>query len=107
MLPRSVWDELRATAGEVMVTVRGWDWSLLQLNVPVRPSVSDVTSPCPTKRDAYLRRVLGITPSSPLLERGKLVHEAFMAPFRGEERNFDNRVEMLEIGTLTSNPSTK
>ncbi len=92
MLPRSVWDELRATAGEAMVTVRGWDWSLFHVNVPVRPSVSDVTSPCLSKRDVYLRRVLKLRPSSPLLERGKSVHEAFMAPFRGEERNFDDEL---------------
>ncbi|WP_083495153.1 type I-A CRISPR-associated protein Cas4/Csa1 [Ignicoccus islandicus] len=71
-----------------MVTVRGWDWSLLQNRAPVKPTVSEVTSPCPTKRDSYLRRVLGARPSSPLLEKGKMVHEAFMSPFRGEEREF-------------------
>ena len=89
-LPRAVWDELRATAGDFVVNTRGWDWALVQPRFRARPSVSDVTSPCPSKRDVYLRKVLGIRAESKAMSRGKEVHEAFMAPFRGEERDYDD-----------------
>ncbi|MET1101043.1 MAG: type I-A CRISPR-associated protein Cas4/Csa1, partial [Pyrodictiaceae archaeon] len=44
--------------------------------------VSDVASPCPTKRDVYLRRVLRIHVDSPVFELGKALHEVFLLPFR-------------------------
>jgi len=84
-LPRWVWDELRATAGETVVHTRGWDWQLLQPRYKARPSVSDLTSPCPTKRDVYLRKVLGVRLESEAMSKGRAVHEAFMAPFKGVE----------------------
>ncbi|UXD21692.1 CRISPR-associated protein [Ignicoccus pacificus DSM 13166] len=90
MLPRAVWDELRATAGEVIVNTRGWDWALLQSRFRARPSISDVTTPCPTKRDVYLRRILGMRMESQALETGRKVHEAFMAPFKGEEKEYED-----------------
>ena len=89
-LPRAVWDELRATAGDFVVNTRGWDWGMVQPRFRARPSVSDVTSPCPTKRDVYLRRVLGMRAESQAMSKGKQVHEAFMAPFRDEEKSYDD-----------------
>jgi len=89
-LPRAVWDELRATAGDFIVNTRGWDWALVQPRHRARPSVSDVTSPCPTKRDVYLRKVAGVRAENRAMSRGKEVHEAFMAPFKGEERDYED-----------------
>ncbi len=81
---------MRATAGEFLVNTRDWDWALVQPRFRVKPSVSDVTSPCPTKRDVYLRKVLGMRSESSVMSRGKEVHEAFMAPFRDIEKEYED-----------------
>ena len=90
MLPRAVWDELRVTAGDFVVNTRGWDWGLVQPRFQARPSISDITTPCPTKRDVYLRKVLGIRAENEAMNKGRDVHDAFMAPFRGEERSYED-----------------
>lgn len=85
-----MWDELRASAGDLIVNTRGWDWGLIQPRFRARPSVSDVTSPCPTKRDVYLRKVLGVKVETPSMIKGREVHEAFMAPFKGIEKEYED-----------------
>ncbi len=90
LFPRKVWDQLRSIAGEAIIETRGWDWQILQHKYRVRPSISDVTSPCPTKRDVYLRKVLGMRMEGKVLEIGRKVHEAFMAPFKGRRYESDD-----------------
>jgi len=83
MLPRWVWDFIRATAGDGgYAEVRGWKLDAVAPKYCSRPSVSDVTSPCPTKRDVYLRRSLKVRVESEILSLGKAVHEAFLYPHR-------------------------
>jgi CRISPR-associated protein Csa1 len=84
VLPRWVWDYVRVTMeGGSYAEVRGWFRDAVAPRHSVRPTVSEVTSPCPTKRDVYLRRVVKVSVSSnESLVVGKLVHEVFLAPFR-------------------------
>jgi len=94
VFPRKVWDQLRSFAGEVIIETRGWDWQVLQHKYKVRPSISDVTSPCATKRDVYFRKVLGMKMENKVMEMGRKVHEAFMAPFKGKK--FETEDEILK-----------
>jgi CRISPR-associated protein Csa1 len=88
VFPRWVWDYIRATSEDGgYAELRGWKFELTGPKYYSRPSVSDVTSPCPTKRDVYLRRVLRLNVSSPVLELGRVVHEVFLLPFRHRGRD--------------------
>ena len=84
VLPRWVWDYIRNTMeGGSYAEVRGWFRDAVAPRHSVRPTVSEVSSPCPTKRDAYLRRVAGVTmEDSKALRLGRLVHEVFLTPLR-------------------------
>ena len=62
---------------------RGWFFDEVGPRYGVRVSVSEVTTPCRTGRDVYLRRVAGVqAPEAGALTVGRLVHEAFLLPFR-------------------------
>jgi len=90
MLPRWVWDYVRATAGDGMYAeVRGWRFDVVGGRFRARPSISEVTSPCPTKRDVYLRRVLHVYMDSQVLRLGRAVHEVFLLPFRYRGRDVE------------------
>jgi CRISPR-associated protein Csa1 len=82
VFPRRVWDLVRSRGLDlVSPELRGW--ALEPGRYSARPSVSDVASPCPSKRDVYLRRVRGLRlPESGAVGLGRLVHEAFLYPFR-------------------------
>ncbi|MEM0317621.1 MAG: CRISPR-associated protein Cas4 [Candidatus Nezhaarchaeales archaeon] len=59
-MPRWVWDYVRATSGDGgYAEVRGWKYEVVGPRYNARPFMTDVCSPCPTKRDVFLRRVLG------------------------------------------------
>lgn len=83
VLPRWVWDFVRATSGDGgYAEVRGWKYDVIGPRYNARPSMADVCSPCPTKRDVFLRRVLKARVDSELLALGRAVHEVFLYPFR-------------------------
>ena len=84
VLPRWVWDYIRIVMENgSYAEVRGWLRDAVAPRHSIRPSVSEATSPCPTKRDAYLRRVAKVSiSSSDSLTFGRLVHEVFLAPLR-------------------------
>lgn len=76
----------RARKEPVDEELRGWNWD----KPPLKPraylglSVSEIASQyCQTKRDVWLRRVVGVKPDTtdPIL-RGKLVHEALNHAYR-------------------------
>jgi len=93
MFPRWVWDFIRSTTGDGgYAEVRGWRFDYVAPRYRVRPSVSDVASPCPTRRDVYLRRVLKVSVDSPLLRLGRAVHEVFLLPFRLRGRDVESVV---------------
>ncbi len=82
MFPRRVWEEMLHSRG-FEAEPRGWLFDEVGPRYGVRVSVSEVTTPCRTGRDVYLRRVAGIrSPENTALTVGRLVHEAFMLPFR-------------------------
>ncbi|BDR92495.1 type I-A CRISPR-associated protein Cas4/Csa1 [Vulcanisaeta souniana JCM 11219] len=84
VLPRWVWDYIRTIMeGGSYAELRGWFRDPVAPRHSVRPTVSEVSSPCPTKRDAYLRRVAKIPmEDTEILRLGRLIHEIFLAPFR-------------------------
>jgi len=86
VLPRWVWDYVKSTMeGGNYADVRGWFRDVVAPRHSIRPTVSEVTSPCPTKRDTYLRRVSKITmPDNDALQMGRLIHEVFLTPFKIE-----------------------
>lgn len=97
VLPRWVWDYIRNTAMEdVYVEVRGWMRDVVAPRYRARPSISDVTSPCDTKRDVYLRRVLGIRmPDSEVLVLGRMVHEVFFTVFNNRRDSLEDMIKDL------------
>lgn len=84
MFPLGVWEKVRALgAGDLVAELRGWRWRAVGPRRAFMPAVYEVASPCPTRRDAYLRRVLGLRPAGGgVLEAGRAVHRAFLEPFR-------------------------
>ncbi|UNQ73772.1 type I-A CRISPR-associated protein Cas4/Csa1 [Infirmifilum sp. NZ] len=84
MFPWTVWGKVRGVvAGDLVVELRGWRLEQVGARHGFMPTVSEVSSPCPTKRDAYLRRVRGLRPQGDgVLQVGRLLHEAFLEPFR-------------------------
>lgn len=89
-MPRWVWDFVRATAGDGgFAEVRGWKFDVVGARFCARPSISDVCSPCLTKRDVYLRKVLRISVDSEVFELGRAVHEVFLLPFRLRGRDIE------------------
>ncbi|WP_243668750.1 CRISPR-associated protein Cas4 [Vulcanisaeta sp. JCM 16161] len=84
VLPRWVWDYIKNTMENgYYAEIRGWVRDAVAPRHSVRPTVSEVSSPCPTKRDTYLRRVAKIPmEDSESLRLGRLIHEVFLAPFR-------------------------
>ncbi|MGC8598062.1 MAG: type I-A CRISPR-associated protein Cas4/Csa1 [Thermocladium sp.] len=85
-LPRWVWDYIKSMMeGGSFAEVRGWFRDIVSPRHSSRPTVSEVTSPCPTKRDVYLRRVSKVAmPDSDVIRMGRLIHEVFLTPFRVE-----------------------
>lgn len=82
MFPRWVWDYIRVVGGDDVVDVRGWRFDVVGPRFLARPSVSDVSSPCPVKRDVWLRRVARVRVDSGLFSFGRAVHDVFLYPFR-------------------------
>ena len=83
MFPASVWEKVRALgAGDLVVELRGWRWGVVGPRRSFMPCVYEVCSPCPTRRDVYLRRVMGVRAGGGVLRAGRAVHEAFLTPFR-------------------------
>ena len=83
MFPRWLWDYIRATTGDGgYAEFRGWRYDVVGPRYSARPSVSDVTSPCPTKRDVWLRRIARVRADGEALVLGRAVHEVFLYPFR-------------------------
>jgi len=81
MFPRSVWDFVRSFGERGFYEVRGWRFDFVGPRFRFRPSVSDITSICPSSRDVYLRKVRGLRGESSSMVFGRLVHEAFLYPF--------------------------
>ena len=82
MFPRWVWDFVRVVGGEVVADVRGWRFDVVGSRFFARPSISDVSSPCPVKRDVWLRRVARVRVDGGVLYLGRVVHEVFLYPFK-------------------------
>jgi len=83
MIPASVWERARALgAGELAVELRGWRGELVGPRRRFTPTVSEVCSPCPTKRDVYLSRVVGVRPEGDALRVGAHLHSVFLEPVR-------------------------
>lgn len=89
-MPRWVWDFVRATSGDGgYAEVRGWKYDVVGPRYNARPFLADVCSPCPTKRDVFLRRVLKVHVDSELFALGRAVHEVFLYPFRCKSRDVE------------------
>lgn len=82
MFPRWVWDYIRSVGGEVYAEVRGWRLDIVAPRYRYRPSVSEVTDPCPTWRSVWLRRVGGVRVEAGVLAVGRLVHRAVLEALR-------------------------
>jgi len=82
LFPRWVWDFVRVVGGEVVAEVRGWRFDVVGGRFFARPSISDVTSPCPVKRDVWLRKVLRVRVDGGVFVLGRVVHEVFLYPFK-------------------------
>ncbi len=86
VLPRRVWDFIRSLGAEATVSaeVRGWRFDLVSPRYSYRPTVSEIASYCPTRRDVYLKRVVGAREpeDTPAAIHGRYVHEVFLEPFR-------------------------
>lgn len=90
VLPRSLWDFVRSFGDEGgFAELRGWRFEFVSARFNVRPSVSDLSSICPTRRDVFLRRVYSLRIESEAMLFGRLVHEAFLYPIRGILRGLD------------------
>ncbi|MDK6029401.1 type I-A CRISPR-associated protein Cas4/Csa1 [Ignisphaera sp. 4213-co] len=92
MLPRWIWDFVKVVGGDVVADVRGWRFDVVGPRFLARPSISDVTSPCPEKRDVWIRRVMRMKIDSDLFVLGRAVHEVFLYPFR---RRYDSLWDVL------------
>lgn len=69
--------------GDLPVEVRGWSKEVVDIGFEYLPSVSEVFSPCPTHRDVYLRRVVGVqVRPNEAINVGRALHEVFLSPFR-------------------------
>jgi len=73
--------------GDLPVEVRGWSREVSEVYYEYLPTVSETFTPCPTHRDAYLRRVVGVkAPANNSLGVGKVLHDAFLTPFKAVYR---------------------
>ncbi len=89
MLPRRVWDYIRSLgAGDAPYSeIRGWRFEYVTPRYRYRPSPSEVAGICPSHRDVYLRRVVGVQPArTQEALYGYYVHEFFLEPFRLVDR---------------------
>ncbi len=69
--------------GDLPIEVRGWSREVSEVYYEYLPTVSETFTPCPTHRDAYLRRVVGAkAPVNNSLGVGRVLHDAFLTPFR-------------------------
>ena len=69
--------------GDLPIEVRGWSREVSEVYYEYLPTVSETFTPCPTHRDAYLRRVVDAkAPVSNSLGVGRVLHDAFLTPFR-------------------------
>ena len=66
---------------EDISNLRGWS-EQVRPRYSYLPTVSEMCSPCPTHRDVYLLKVEGYRIESNALENGRLIHEAFLIPFK-------------------------
>ncbi len=85
MLPRWVWDYIRTMNHGVhgnYYEIRGWNQEYISQKYKSRPSISDISSPCPSKRDVWIRKVLKTSIESKTLKIGRSVHKVFMEGFR-------------------------
>ena len=92
MLPRWVWDYIRTMNNGVhghYYEVRGWITDVISQRYPFKPSISDIVSPCPTKRDVWLRRVHGTRIDHGTLAIGRIIHRVFMEGFKHGYRGLD------------------
>ncbi len=91
VFPRWVWDYIRSSSGEgVYAEVRGWRSELVAPRYRARPSISDVTDPCPTRRSVWLRRVAGVKPSETSAVRlGRIIHALLLEPFRARHASLE------------------
>nr|KJR71915.1 MAG: hypothetical protein TU36_05210 [Vulcanisaeta sp. AZ3] len=79
--------------GDLPIEVRGWSRDAVEVSYEYLPTVSETFSPCPTHRDAYLRRVVGVRVQfNGSLGVGRVLHDAFLTPFR--------LVYRVEVGSL-------
>ncbi|MEM1517252.1 MAG: type I-A CRISPR-associated protein Cas4/Csa1 [Thermofilum sp.] len=84
MFPDSIWEKVRAlAAGDLIAELRGWRAELVGPRHSFMPTASELSSPCPTKRDVYLSRVLRAKPPDDrAMKAGAQLHSAFLEPFR-------------------------
>jgi len=69
--------------GDLPIEVRGWSREVSEVYYEYLPTVSETFTPCPTHRDAYLRRVVGVkAPVNNSLGVGRVLHDAFLTPFK-------------------------
>lgn len=97
VLPRRVWDFIRSVgaSGDNPVEFRGWRFDLVGPRYRFRPAVSEVASFCPSRREVFFRRVRGLV-GEVGVNRGVLVHEFFLEPFRLVGRGLWGLEELLE-----------
>ena len=96
VFPRWVWDYVRSVGGEVVADVRGWRFDVVGSRFLARPSISDVSSPCPSKRDVWLRRVVRVRVDGGVFVFGRAVHDVFLYPFRFRDRDVVDIVRGFE-----------
>jgi len=97
VLPRRVWDYIRSlgSEGSAYAEIRGWRFDYVAPRYRYRPSVSEIASYCPSRRDIYLRRVAGLrVERSSQASYGTLVHEFFLEPFRLVDRGVTDVEEL-------------
>jgi len=107
LFPRWVWDYIRSVGGEVVAEVRGWRFDVVGSRFLARPSVSDASSPCPSKRDVWLRRVVRVRVDGGVFTLGRAVHDVFLYPFRYRDRDVLDVVKGFERLTHGFDPQLR
>jgi len=62
--------------------IRSWDIGVTGQKYLFKPRISDIVSPCPCKRDVWLRRVRHVRIDGPVLAVGWVMHRVFYGGFR-------------------------
>lgn len=96
VFPRWIWDYIRSTGSEVVADIRGWRIDVVGSRFVARPSISDVSSPCSTKRDVWLRKILKVKVDGNIFVFGRAIHDVFLYPFKFRDRDVVEIVKGFE-----------